>query len=472
MDEAVLAAARDAAGGRRALALLERFPFTEDRRRETAVVEDGAALLAATKGSPEVVLGMCALDDRERAAWSHRVAELAGEGHKVIACASHRLMRAAWAGGEPDRGFELEGLIAFEDPVREGVLEAVQECRAAGIGIIVVTGDHPATARAIAREIGLARDDAGFVLGAELEDWLARDGAQPAALEVVARAIPSQKLALVRALQAAGESVAVTGDGVNDVPALQAADVGIAMGRRGTRSAREIASIVLLDDRFQTIVHAIAEGRQLFRNLQKSFQYLVMIHVPLVLTAAVIPLAGYPLLYLPIHVAWLELVIHPTAMLVFQELPPAARLERVPARKAGAFFARGDWLVIALVGGLLTALVVCVYGRALGEGRDVEHARASALVALSCASAIITAILSGLRTRTARLIVLATVALAILLVQTPFLAHMLHLEPLHSADWLVAGAGALLACSPLLSTGLRADRARPAAPRRRRERAS
>jgi len=451
LDEAVLGAApAPAAGGP---APIERFPFTEDRKRETVVVDEGSTLLAATKGSPDVVLRACALEREEREAWEQRVWELAAGGHRVIACASHRLPRDSWAGGEPDRGLRLEGLLAFEDPVREGVPGAVHACRAAGIRTIVVTGDHPATALAVAREIGLARGTAGVVLGEELEARLARDGEELSRLDVVARATPAQKLALVRALQAAGESVAVTGDGVNDVPALQAADVGIAMGRRGTRSAREIASIVLLDDEFPTLVNAIAEGRQLFRNLQKSFEYLLMIHVPLVLTAAMIPLAGYPLLYLPVHVVWLELVIHPTAMLVFQDLPSSSRLVPMRARAPGAFFARRDWLVIALVGGLLTALTALGYLRALGADGDVPHARALVLATLSCASAAITAMLSGLRGWTARVVVAGTVALAVLLVQTPDLARPLHLAGLHLDDWLVTGAGALLACVPLWWNG-------------------
>ncbi len=157
-----------------------------------------------------------------------------------------------------------------------------------------------------------------------MAETLDGDGSGPSVealreIDAVARATPSQKLLLVRALQRSGEIVAVTGDGVNDVPALQTADIGIAMGERGTQSAREVAAIVLLDDNFRTIVRAIAEGRQLFRNLQLAFAYLLMVHIPLVLSAAAVPLADHPLLYLPIHIVWLELIIHPTALLVFQD---------------------------------------------------------------------------------------------------------------------------------------------------------
>jgi len=218
------------------------------------------------------------------------------------------------------------------------------------------------------------------------------------------------------------------------------------MGERGTRSAREVATIVLLDDNFRSIVRAIAEGRQLFNNLQLSFQYLLMIHLPLVVTAALIPLAGYPLLYLPIHVVWLELIIHPTALLVFQDLPSDHRL--APATRAGRlrFFNRTQWLTIAAVAILVTVGITVTYLRSLGAGYDIEHARAMALVLLTAASAGITACLSGLRSYAARGMVLGTMALSVLLVQTPALATLLHLKPLHSDDWLLAvGAGLLAA---------------------------
>jgi Ca2+-transporting ATPase len=444
LDAAVLRAA-GAIGPVQALAT---FPFAEDRKRETAVVRDAGQLLAATKGAPETILRMCALGGEKAAAWRERVDAWAGSGHKVIAVAAREVAEAAWPGGEPDRGFELAGLLACEDPVRPGVPEAVEQCRSAGIHVIMVTGDHPATAAAVAAEIRLGEGRPAVVLAEDLERRIERGGAGAIGkVDVVARAVPAQKLALVRALQAAGEVVAVTGDGVNDVPALQAADVGIAMGERGTRSAREVAAIVLLDDNFRSLARAIAEGRQLGANLRLAFAYLLMIHIPLVVTAALVPLAGYPLLYLPVHVVWLELVMHPTALLVFQELPPAALRRRRPRRRRPGFFGRAEWGLIVAVGALVTAVIVASYDRSLDTGHQVAHARATALVALTVASATVTAALSRLRTRVARAVVASTLGLSVLLVQTPRLSAWLHLEPLHADDWAIAGVGGLLAAS-------------------------
>ena len=177
-------------------------------------------------------------------------------------------------------------------------------------------------------------------------------------MDVVARATPPQKLALVQALQAAGELVAVTGDGVNDVPALRLADIGVAMGERGTRSAREVAPVVLLDDNFRTIVDAVAEGRQLFQNLRLAFTYLLLVHLPLVVGAAVIPLMGLPLLFLPIHIVWLELIIHPTAMLAFQDLPALGPLAPVQRHRRASFFSTEAWFGIGLVGAMISVAVV------------------------------------------------------------------------------------------------------------------
>jgi len=422
------------------------FPFTEDRKRETAVIQEDGRFLAAAKGAPETILGMCALPPAETVAWQALTQQLAEGAHKVIACAWRELDAGQWPGGEPDRGFRLAGLLAFEDPVREGVRSAIGECRSAGIHVIMVTGDHPATARAVALEIGLGDASPTVVSGEEMSRRIAAEGGHFLGnVDVIARAIPSQKLDLVRTLQGQGEIVAVTGDGVNDVPALQAADIGIAMGGRGTRSAREVAAIVLLDDNFKSIVRAIAEGRQLFSNLQLSFAYLLMIHLPLVATAAMIPMAGYPLLYLPIHIVWLELIIHPTALLVFQNQPHIETLLPSARPRELRFFSRGQWLGIIVTGVLVSVVVMVSYDRSLGASFDVPHARAMALVALTVASAGITAALSRLRSLAAQLTVAMTLCLSFVLVQTPVLAHYLHLQPLHPDDWMIAVTGGLLA---------------------------
>ncbi len=421
------------------------FPFTEDRRRETAILRtSSAATWAAVKGAPETVLAMAALDEAERQAWRRRTQDLAATGHKVIAVAWRPV--ETWSGGEPDRDFRFAGLLAFEDPVRDGVAEAVAKAQSAGIRIIMVTGDHPATAAAIAAEIGIGQGTPRVIAGEDFADYIERNGSHGLRdFDVIARAIPSQKLDLVRALQQDGEIVAVTGDGINDVPALQGADIGIAMGERGTRTAREVASIVLLDDNFRTIVRAIAEGRQLFQNLKLSFAYLLMVHMPLVVTAALIPFAGFPLLYLPAHVVWLELIIHPTALLVFQHMPESRDIGIVQRSAARRVFDLREWSIIAAVGALMTVVITLGYARSLGAAYAVEHARTMALAALILGSVVVTIALGGLRDRVGVISVAVTLTSAILLMQFPQAAALLHLKPLHFDDWLIAVSGAVVA---------------------------
>ncbi|MBJ6764549.1 cation-transporting P-type ATPase [Myxococcaceae bacterium JPH2] len=426
------------------------FPFTEERQRETAVVKEGQEeLLIVVKGAPERILVQCVLETEVREAWRRRVSELAHEGRKVIACASQTLGLASWRGGEPEQGFDFLGLVACEDPVRGGVEEAVRECRDAGLRTVMVTGDHPETALTVARRLGLGGERPVVLTGDELEARL-HDSSAPLAVDVVARALPIQKYALVRALRRDGEVVAATGDGVNDIPALQAADVGIAMGERGTRGAREAACIVLLDDDFGTLVRAIAEGRQLFLNLQRCFMYLLLIHIPLVFTAALLPLAGYPLLYLPIHIVWLELIIHPTAMLAFQQAAHPGRLGPPRVQGGARVFSAGIWALITCVGGLVSVGLVWGYVQSLGDGRDVAHGRAVALATLTLASACFAAVLTGWRTRSARWICGLSLGISVLLIQLRPLATVLGLHPLHGDDWARVLLVVMVALVPLL----------------------
>jgi Ca2+-transporting ATPase len=430
LDQALRAAAGPLPDG----TMLAEFPFTETRRRETVLWRfAGQGPVAFTKGAPETVLAACEMTPRERADWLERVEAYARSGHKIIGCARGDMPAGAGVGGEPAQGLRFAGLLAFEDPVREGVRGAIADCLAAGIRVIMVTGDHPATAAAIAREIGLAEDGEALVIPAD-DDVAATSGLR-SDVHVVARATPAQKLALVQALQSEGELVAVTGDGVNDVPALRAADVGVAMGERGTRSAREVASIVLLDDNFRTIVDAITEGRQLFQNLRLAFAYLLLVHLPLVIGASVIPLMDLPLLLLPIHIVWMELVIHPTAMLAFQAPPLREPLAAVRRHARARFFSTGVWAGMGLLGALLSVAVVWSYLHALGTDQDVEHARAMAFSMLLVVSAGITAGLTGLRQAAARWLVAGTLASLGVLVQVPAISRILNLRPLHGADW-------------------------------------
>ena len=441
---------------------LATFPFTEDRRRETAIVRNAQGLrVAVAKGSPETLWSRSASGELDLSAWRERVDAFAAGAHKVVACASRALAEGEMNEVEPGEGYRFEGLLAFEDPIRDGVREAVGACARAGIRTILVTGDHPRTARAVAAEIGLGGGDPQIVSGDEIAGLAAAPGDALQRIDVVARALPAQKLALVRALRERGEVVAVTGDGVNDVPALQAADVGIAMGERATRSAREVAAIVLLDDNFRTLVGAIGEGRQLFQNLRLAFQYLILLHLPIVSTAALIPLAGFPLLYLPIHVVWLELILHPTALLAFQDLPASLSLARRRAGTRARFFAASEWIFLLAVGAALSALVAGAWLHGLGPDRTrVEHARALALATLVLASGAITVVSSRLRSAAARAIPALATLVSVALLQTPALARRLHVEPLHASDWGLVMAGVLVAVALPLEVRTRVTRGR------------
>lgn len=438
LDEAVLAHAPE-------VPAVATFPFTEARRRETRIGADG---LAVTKGAPETVIARC-VGGAEMLA---RAAALAAEGHKVVAVASRPAN-----GGEPEDGYRLAGLLAFEDPVRDGVVAAIDTCRRAGIRVLMVTGDHPATAGQIARELGIGAGRPVVVEGDAVATLPSLDG-----VDVVARALPAHKLAIVERLRADGAIVAVTGDGVNDVPALRAADVGIAMGERGTRSAREAAAIVLADDELGSIVAAIAEGRQLLRNLRRSFAYLLTLHLPLFATATLLPLLGHPLVYEPAHIVWLEALFHPTALLAFQEEAPDGPLA-APGREPGELLPGPLRVAIVAAAAALAGVVSWAWFRGLADPLGAEHARALAMAAMTTGSATAGAVLSGLRTRASRWVTAFALAASAVLLYTPGLARALHVAPPHPVDTLlVCGAAALAVAVPLGLGGIVAP-GRPAA---------
>ncbi len=222
------------------------------------------------------------------------------------------------------------------------------------------------------------------------------------------------------------------------------------MGLRGTRTAREVSAIVLMDDNFRTVVTAIAEGRQLFQNLRRSFAFLLMIHLPLVSTAALAPFLGYPMLYLPVHIVWLELLIHPAAILGFQQ-GADGRLGRSEGRDSRHFFTSAEWAVIGVTGTILAAAVLAVFMTAVAAGSGADHARAMALVSLVSGLTVLLLSLTGIRSWLPNAIAAASLASAFLMVQVRPLAAIAHLEPVPPGDWLIAaGAGALPALGAMI----------------------
>ncbi|WP_338412886.1 cation-translocating P-type ATPase [uncultured Sphaerotilus sp.] len=323
-----------------------------------AAAGDGAQTVAA-KGAPEAVIDLCHLDDAQKAHIASVVDELAAEGLRVLAVARGSFTGQDWPTTEHDFDFEFIGLLGLADPVRAEVPAAVAECRAAGIRVVMITGDYPATARAIAHQAGLAERDGDVLSGDEmatLGDDALRE--RMATVSVCARIAPEQKLRIVQALKARGDIVAMTGDGVNDAPALRAAHVGVAMGGRGTDVARESASLVLIDDNFAAIVAAVRLGRRIFDNLRKAMSYILAVHIPIAGMAMLPVLFGWPALLFPMHIAFLELIIDPACSIAFENEPAESDVMQRPPRDAAAPLFGGATLWLALVQGLGVLAVV------------------------------------------------------------------------------------------------------------------
>jgi len=336
----------------------------------------------ACKGAAEAVADLCHFDDAKLAALRLQVAQLSSKGLRVLAVACGRHESPQWPGRQQDFDFEFLGLIGLADPIRLEVPEAVADCHAAGIRVVMITGDDPGTAACIARQAGIPADT--VVTGKALTLLDDRQLiAQVAKTSVFARILPAQKLRLVEAFKAAGEIVAMTGDGVNDAPALRAAHIGVAMGERGTDVAREAANLVLMQDNFGAIVEAIRQGRRIYANLQRSVVYTIAIHMPIMGLALAPLLFGLPLLLAPIHVMFLELLIDPACSLVFEAEPAAADLmSKPPRRRSSPLFGSATFLQCLLQGVPLTIAAVAVYMLALGVGNAAEEARPLAFTTL------------------------------------------------------------------------------------------
>ncbi len=426
--------------------------------------------LVTAKGAPETIAELCRLGLEEREVLAGRVDEMAGQGLRVLGVARAEHEPAGLPESQTGFAFEFVGLLGLEDPVRPGVPEAVAECRRAGIRVIMITGDYPVTAGHIAGEIGLELDG-GVITGPELDrmsDEELRERIKTAS--VFARAVPEQKLRLVQALKATGEVVAMTGDGVNDAPALTAAHIGVAMGGRGTDVAREAAALVLLDDNFASIVKAVRMGRRIFDNLKKAMTFIFSVHIPIAGMSLFPVLIGWPLAMLPIHIVFLELIIDPACSVVFEaETDEADIMSRPPRRLDEPLFGK-RMVLIGLGQGLgVLALVAAAFGLALGQPGGETKARVLSFALLVVANL---GLILANRSRTRSLIetlrtpnaamwwVAGGAALFLVLsVFVPPLRELFRFGTARAWEWAAVAAAGL--ASIVLSSGVKTALARP-----------
>ncbi|HEU4780754.1 MAG TPA: cation-translocating P-type ATPase, partial [Steroidobacteraceae bacterium] len=369
-------------------AMLREYPLHPDLLAVTRVwrLKEGDEVTVAAKGAPEAIARLCSLPEAQAAVLRTQVDALAAGGMRILAVARARGTAAALPDSPTGFEFQWLGLVGFADPLRESVPAAILECRAAGIRVVMITGDYPATAGVIAHEAGIEDGEAcsGETLRG-LDDVALAERVRRTS--VFARIAPDQKLRIVNALKANGEIVAMTGDGVNDAPALKAAHIGIAMGGRGTDVAREAASIVLLDDDFGSIVRAVRLGRRIYDNLRKAMGYILAIHVPIAGLALLPVLFGWPLVLTPMLIALLELIIDPACSVVLEAEEEESDVMSRPPRHPDSPLLPGALIGWSLLQGTLAfVLVAAVYLFAMLLPAPADEVRALAFVTLVAAN--------------------------------------------------------------------------------------
>ena len=440
-----------------AIELLREYPLTPEQLSVCHVwrLDDGAAY-AAVKGAPEAVMDLAGIGGQERRTLECLLDAASADGLRMLAVGGAIIDGADLPASQGELHISLLGFAGLQDPVREGVPEAVQECARAGVRTVMITGDYPGTALAIAREVGIPAND-GHLTGADVETLGDIDLASAArSVSVFARMVPERKLALVRALQADGEVVGMTGDGVNDAPALRASDVGIAMGGRGTDVAREAADLVVVDDDFTSIAEGIRQGRGIFTNLRKALTYIISVHVP-IYGIALIPVfvADWPLVLLPIEVVLLELIIDPACTIVFEGEPVSDSVMEEPPRPVDApMFGWREFVMALAQGVVLLAMVLAVYLGSMAAGMTDASVRSMTFVTLVVGNVAlilanrsrhVSAVRALLTRRNPALLAIMALAggLLILLIGVPPVREALDLGALTALQWAVAVAAGL-----------------------------
>ena len=390
------------------------------------------------KGAPEAIIDLCHLNSTESSKISKKAAEMAANGLRILGVAKAKVgSEIPLPHIQHDFDFEFFGLVGLADPIRPEVPQAIAECQSAGVRVVMITGDHPNTARSIASQIGLTNpgevltgSELALMPAAELRNMVRK-------VSVFSRTTPDQKLKLVNALKENGEIVAMTGDGVNDAPALKSANIGIAMGLRGSDVARESADIVLLDDDFSSIVEAIRMGRRVYKNLQKAFSYLLAAHIPIAGISVLPVLLKLPLVLFPVHISFLQLIIAPACSVAYETEPASPNLMKVSPRSPTESLFSKKVFVPSLVQGLsvLTALIL-IFAIALHRGQGEFDARALTFTTLTISNLmlIIASQKKWYKNKTVAWIIATASLLLGCVLYIPYLRELFRFSYLHPID--------------------------------------
>ncbi|MBI2792939.1 MAG: cation-translocating P-type ATPase [Gammaproteobacteria bacterium] len=417
-------------------------------------IDNAEHYVIAAKGSPEAIMDLCHVSSDDKQKISSVLKNMAENGLRILAVAKGEYFGNNFPKNQHDLTLTFIGLLGLSDPLREGISQAMHECLDAGVRVIMITGDYPLTAKAIGEQAGLSTNE--ILTGDELR--LLSDNELKNKIQstnICARITPNQKYRIVKALKANNQIVAMTGDGVNDAPALKSAHVSIAMGNRGTDVAREASTLVLLDDNFASIVNAIRSGRRIFDNMQKSMAFILAVHVPIAGIALFPILLNLPPVFYPLHIALIELIIDPTCSIAFENEPAEKNLMRRPPRKFDDPILNKKTIWSALLQGLGVFIVTLImYVFALKIMSESE-ARTFAFTSLIISNLML--IYSNRSSRKSIFTLLAipnkvlfgiTIATLIILFSTvyiPFFANILHFSPL-SINYLLLSFGGAMVC--------------------------
>ncbi len=436
--------------------LVHEYVFNNEDKMMGQIWQINDRRVLCAKGAYENVLPLCHLSQEKQDQIIEQANTYAKEGYRVLAVAKRSHVQRI----EPeleDNQLDFVGLIALVDPPRAGVRQSIESCHHAGIRIIMITGDNGETATGVARQIGLNHSD-NVITGAELEHMSDKELQERVKeTNIFARVYPEHKMRIVKALQSNNEVVAMTGDGVNDAPALKKAAIGIAMGQRGTNVAKEASDLILMDDNFNTIIEAIKNGRTIYANIKKAISYILVIHIPIILASLFAPLFGLPLLLLPVHIVLLELIIDPTSSIIFQRFRPDHDIMDKPPRKLDESLLNKFTVIKCVLQGIaIFAAAFVSYVYLLKTGADQSFAASFAFTTLVFANVFAVYVLqsdeSALKNflsdfRDKVIVLINTIIIIILLLFTyvPFLNRLIGGAPLSFGQLLLTIAIAIVA---------------------------